>query len=213
MSNVLYSVFMPEVLPYVHDCPQFVAVNAIRNAAIEFCERSHYWQVDTLPINLLVGTGTYAVPLPTETALVEVNQAWIKGQLLIPQSAEVLTRIYRGVDWRTASGGPAYITALDSETVQVVPMPINAAVLNIRASIAPTRASTSIVSFIYERQLDVIAAGARARLYSMAGQPFFDPQSAELYRHKFLSGVNDARIKANRSISRSPVSVEFQRFV
>lgn len=214
MSTTLFTAFLTEVLPFVHDCPQFVAVNALRNASIEFCERSHYWQVDASPVDVLAGTATYTIPVPAGTAMVEINQAWLKGQLLIPQSAEVLTRIYRGVDWRTQTGPPAYITALNSNDVQLVLVPqISVAQgLTVRAVVAPTRASTGIDTFIYERQLEVIAYGARARLYGMSGQPYYDPQSSELYRHRFMAGVNDARIKANRSISRAPISVEFQPF-
>ena len=42
MTAVSYEVFLPEVMPYVHDVPEIVAVQAIRNACIEFCEETQY---------------------------------------------------------------------------------------------------------------------------------------------------------------------------
>jgi hypothetical protein len=215
-STTPFSSFLPEVLPFVHDVPQFVAENAVRNSAIEFCRRSYIWQVDISAIDVLANSRDYLIPTPVGTTMESVMEAWYNGILLIPRSAEELTRLYFGADWRSAKAiAPSFITSITPGRILLVPTPTTTLLrgLTIRAAIAPLRSATSIDSFIYETQLEVIAHGARARLYSMAGQPFFDVTAAEVYRRQFLAGVADARVRANKGISRAPVAIEFQRFV
>ena len=50
MSEISYEVFLPEVMPFVRDVPEIVAVQAIRNAVIEFCEETHYMQENLDPM-------------------------------------------------------------------------------------------------------------------------------------------------------------------
>ena len=57
MTAVSYEVFLPEVMPYVHDVPEIVAVQAIRNACIEFCEKTHYLQEKLYAISGIKGIG------------------------------------------------------------------------------------------------------------------------------------------------------------
>ena len=59
MTAVSYEVFLPEVMPYVHDVPEIVAVQAIRNACIEFCEETHYLQENLDPITGQENVGEY----------------------------------------------------------------------------------------------------------------------------------------------------------
>lgn len=214
MSTTAFSEFLPEVMLYVPDCPQIVIINAIRNAAIEFCERSHIWQEDLSGIDVVADQGTYTVTLPVGSTLVGISTVWFDGRLLIPCGADQLTRLYRLTDWRDLKGAPAYYTRLLSSEIRLVPAPPNSevGVLGIRAVLAPTRAAAGIETEIYDDYLEAIAAGARARLHGMVGQPFYDPNLAMMCRRDFLNGVGEAKIKANRGLTRAAGVVEFQNF-
>lgn len=213
-TKVPFTQFLPEVLPYIHDCPQLVAVNAIRNAAAEFCEKSHYWQLDIDPMGVEAGQGNYIVPCPEGTVFVDVKMGWMNGRQVTPKSVEELGRMFRTVDWRSMTGVPAYITRVTGTEVILVPRPHATQLdgLTMRIVVAPSRTSVSIEADIFERFLEPIAKGARARLHATPGQPYYDMQLSVLYQREFLVAIGEAKIKANKGISRASVSVEFPGF-
>lgn len=213
MSSKNFSDFLPEVLPYVHDCPALVAVNAIRNAAIEFCEKTHYWQVDASTMGLEDNKAQFVILLPPDTNIIDIKDCWYDGRRLIPKSTEELAAIYKGADWRDAEGDPFYYTFTMPGDMRLVPAPQNASSqLSMRVAISPTRAATAIDADIYENCLETIAKGARARLNSLPGQPFFNMDLATILRKEFVSGIGEAKIKVNKGLSRASVAVAFNRF-
>jgi hypothetical protein len=213
--NVPYDNFLPEVLPYVPDCPEFVAINAIRNACIEFCEKTHYVQVDLDPITGVANVPNYQIDTPTDTAFCDVIQAWYNNVLLIPKNVDELTRMYRSVDWRTLSGNPGFITRVIQPELLLVPFPILTApnALTIRAALAPTRASTTVQSRVWEHYVETIALGARARLYNTPGQPYYNPKAAAEMRMMFRVAMMDARRKTEKSITRADTRIQFTGWV
>lgn len=214
-STVSYEQFLPEVVQYVPDVPEFVAINAIRNACIEFCERSRYLQIDIPAFDLVAGQKTYPIVTPDGTKFVLPEVTYYKEVLLIPQSNDELARIYRMADWRGVQGAPAYITRLVAPEIQIVPWPTfsDPASLKLRISIAPTRDSTEVDSEIYEQFLEVIGYGARARLYNTPKQPYFDKNAGELFYQMFRHGINEARMRVTKGLTRDSVRAEFQRFL
>lgn len=214
MDMTDFTAFLPEVMPYVHDCPQLAAIQAIRNAAIEFCEKSHYWQVDLTNADIDAGTGEYLISVPAQTALVDLIGGWYNNHRLIPKNADVLSRLYAGTDWRMVTGDPIYVTKLDGSTLTLVPTPTRTEfdALGLRVALAPARNATAISSDLYQRFAEVIAKGARARLYATPGQPYYDMNMSMAYHREFLVGIGEAKIKANKGITGAAVSVEFYPF-
>lgn len=213
-TKVPFTDFLPEVLPYVHDCPQLVAINAIRNAAIEFCEKSHYWQLDIDPMNVEAGEGNFIVPCPEGTVFIDAKMGWMNGRQLHAKSVEELTRMYRSMDFREAIGSPAYITRVRGDEVILVPRPdrTQQAALTIRAVVAPARNATFIEKDVYEKFLEAIAKGARARLHSTPGQPYYDMTLSVMYQREFMVAIGEAKIKANKGLSRASVAIEYPGF-
>lgn len=212
--TTLFNAFLPEVLPYVPDCPAIIAINAIRSAAIEFCERSLAWQEDLEAEDSLADTGEYVLTVPEETSLAMIMAAWYDRRLMIPKSTEELARLYRTTDWRTIVGMPFYYMRSSSSTMRMIPAPSSSetGVIGVRAALAPTRDASGIDTEIYEDYLEAIAMGARARLHAMPGQPFYDMALAMVCRRAFMAGIGEAKIRANKGLSRASVRVEFQTF-
>lgn len=214
MSTVAYSKFLPEVMQYVPGVPEFVAENAIKQACIEFCERTRFWQENLDSQLTLKSTADYEIDAPTGVKFVDIVEAWYNDVLLIPKSTEELTRIYRYTDWRTVESDPQYITRINPTEVILVPMPVKTGgALKIRAALAPTRDSTMVYDQLYEQYLEYIAYGARARLYNSPKQPYFDKSSAAEFEGKFRAAIAEVRARVNKGLSRSAVQVEFARFV
>lgn len=207
--------FLREVTPYVPDVPDFVAVNAIRNAAIEFCEKTHYLQHDMDPFAGQIGVPNYPIDTPPDTTFVDVIQAWYNNVLLIPKSVDELARIYRSVDWRTLQGNPAYITRVIQPEIILVPFPVLTiqGAITMRAAIAPTRDSMTVDSRLYEHYLEVIGLGARARLYDTPNQPYYNANAARDYRQRFNIEVAKAKGKMQKSLGRATTRIEFQGWV
>lgn len=213
--TVSFDKFLPEVLQFVPDVPEHVARNAIKNAAIEFCTKTYYWQYNAPSISVVAGKGNYAVETPADTKMVGIIVAYYDTNLLIPQSPDTLASIYRLGNWQQIQGSPQYITQIQKPEVVLVPYPFQdkSNVLNIRVALAPTRDSEEIDVNIYENHLLTIANGAKAILYNTPGQPYFDKTSAKECMMYFRSGIADARIAVNKGLTRTSNRAEFQRFV
>jgi hypothetical protein len=214
MATTLFTAFLPEVAPFVMDCPQVIVINAIRNAAIEFCERTLIWQANIAAMDLAAGTAEYTVATPADTQLVEIMACYYNQVLLVPKDQDGLVRIFRLGDWRSVEGPPRYFTRPSSSVLQVVPTPVDAetGAVGVRAALAPTRTATGIDSEVYDDYLMAIAAGARAYLHSMTGQTFYDPNLSMQLRREFMAAIGHAKIKVNKGQTRSAPRIEFQHF-
>ena len=214
--TVPYENFLPEVMQFVPNVADIIAVNAIRNACIEFCEKTRYLQLDIPYISLVAGKASYPIVTPDGTKFVLPEVTYFNDVLLIPKSSDELASIYRMADWRKVQGNPAYVTRLIAPEILLTPYPVavtSTDFLRCRVSIAPTRDSTEIDSEIYEQFLEVISFGARARLYGTPQQSYYDKTAAEQYARMFKNGIGEARQRVVKGLSRDSVRAEFQRWV
>lgn len=214
-NTVPFEDFLPEVLQFVPDVADLVATNAIRNACIEFCEKTRYWQIEVDPIDVVANQSNYVIPTPADTKMVGIVYAYYQTNLLVPQPPDTLANIYRLGDWRELQGSPQYITQIIKPEVILVPQPSFAAAgaLKVRVSIAPTRGASEVSSQLYEEYLMVIANGAKAILYNTPGQPYFDKTAAKECQILFRTGIANARIAIDKGLTRTSNRAEFQRFV
>lgn len=215
MSAVSYEVFLPEVMPYVHDVPEVVAVQAIRNACIEFCTETHYLQENLDPITGQENVGDYDLDAnDSNYKVVEIMQAYYGDQLLIPKAQEELNQIYRTSNWEDLKGNPYYYYRPRISVIRLVTKPVSteANKLKVKAAIAPSRASTTVDQELFEVYLESIAHGARARLYNTPNQPYYDPKTAMEYTKRFNDEMAEVRTRVYKGLTRAATKIEFQRF-
>jgi hypothetical protein len=215
MTAVSYEVFLPEVMPYVHDVPEIVAVQAIRNACIEFCTETHYLQENLDPITGQENVGDYDLDAnDSNYKVVEIMQAYYGDQLLIPKAQEELNQIYRTSNWEDLKGNPYYYFRPRVSVIRLVTKPVitEGNKLKIKAAIAPSRASTTVDAELFEVFLEHIAHGARARLYNTPNQPYYDPKTAMEYTKRFNDEMAEVRTRVYKGLTRAAARVEFQRF-
>lgn len=210
MSTVLvpYEDFLVEVLPYVRDVPEFVAVNAIRNACIEFCENSLYWREVLPDIEIVSGQAEYDVDTQLGASIAMIVTARIGRHHLKPEATESLDEKL-GADWRTREGATNFITQDNASTVRLacVPGSTYEDPLTITAALRPDRGSAKVGRAVFERYAEVIGHGARARLHNTSGQPYSDPQEALKFRRWFETGYGEAKIAINRGLGRTNLVV------
>lgn len=213
--SVSYEDFLPRVLQYVPDASEMVAIDAIRQACIEFCEKTYFWQYQTPNIDVIDGQANYVIATPSDTKFVGPVQTYFNTNLLIPKSPDELADIYRMGNWQILEGSPQYVTRIIKPELVLVPIPYvsQPAVLYVRGALAPTQDSTEIDSEIYEQWAESIAWGARARLLAQPRQDYTDKAGAIEAMKMFRYEINRARIQVNKGLTRSSVRIEFQRFV
>lgn len=204
--TVRYEKFLPEVVPYVHDVAEVVAINAIRNACIEFCEKSLYWIYTPDPITAEIDVSEYDLEssLPADTIVSRVLDGWFDNLPMTATNEDELKRIFP-MDWRSMQGRPSFYTLQQPCTLIIVPRPTALAGDGIKLILAlrPTRDSLGVCDDIYERWLEVISFGARARLYDTPNQPYHDPNEAMKFRRMFVTGIAEAKADRNRGLGRN----------
>jgi hypothetical protein len=209
---VSYSQFLPEVLPYLPACSEPAAFSQIRNAAIEFADRTDILRYAPDPQVMEQDVGEYDIEVPANHDLARVLTVWAAGIELQAASEDSLAARF-GTDWRTATGGARYYVLTNSYALRLCPLPTETVQegLNMVLSLRPKRTSTVCDDILWERYGEPIAAGARFRLALMKGQPFYDPQAALLYRTQFMAGVGTARVERNRLRTRPLLSMRPSR--
>lgn len=214
-TTVPYSQFNPYVLQYVPGASDFMAEDAIKQACIEFCEKTFVWQYTIPAIDIVANKSNYVLATPAETKSVGPIQVYYDTNLLIPKGPDELADIYRMGDWQQVIGHPQYVTRMIKPEVILVPQPNedSPATLHIKTAIAPTRDSCEIDSEIFEQYAEAIAWGARARLLAQPRQDYSDKAGAIEALKMFRYEINRCRMQVTKGLTRGSPRTEFQRWV
>lgn len=212
-----YDVLFPEVLPEVPGCPPELAIQAIRNTVIEFCQKSLIHQVTLDPLTLIAGNTDYDLDPPSSgTQVAKVMKVWYQGTELQPVAPDDVANpeLYqRTIGGYTATKSPPKVyTQKDFGTISFLPIPDqryqNA--ITIRVALAPTRDSTSFEDFLFNTWGEFLACGAKARLMMNPGKPYTNAESAGLNQMRYMTALNDARQRATRGNVRSDLMVRMR---
>lgn len=213
----LYEDFFPNVLYDVPGAPEPVVVNAIRNACIEFCEKSLVLVRDHDPITLIANKVDYDLEPPGGYVVVKVQKAWLEHSPLDPMAPDVVkdAAVYNRLfsSYIAASSTPRAYLQKEERTISVWPMPEKKYQngLTLRVALKPTRASTEVEDVILEDYAEIIAAGALARLMASPGKAYTNTEFAGVNQAKFISGINVARGRAMHGHVRSNLSVKMRK--
>lgn len=213
---VAYELFYPEVMPYFPGMPELMIQNAVRNACIEFAERSEWLFYTPQPQVLLANNSVFdlTLDLPADTIVVKVQSAWANQLPLTPKAEEDLVHIF-GLDWRQQIGTPSYFTQYEPEAMIVVPIPTVTVVAGLSCTliIRPSVQSTTVDASLLNRWHEAIAAGARSRLHATPGQAYENPKMAAAYAAMFESGVMRAQMQRRMGLTRAVLRVRPPRLV
>lgn len=191
------------VLPEIPGALREFALQHIRDAAIEFCERTCIWVVDHAPIAAVATQGAYPWVPAAGQKVVKAMRAWYDKKPLEPKNEAELAGLYSF--WPDQEGMPAYFLSEKSDAFIVVPKPAAALVDGLRAKVAvkPARDATEIESWIYEDYRDVIASGAIARMRSIPGRPYSSEKEAARNYMIYEDGVGVAKERVLKSFGRA----------
>jgi hypothetical protein len=201
MASVAFTAFLTDILPAVPACPDLVAVNAARDAAITLCVRSGAWQDITDPAETTALSFPFDLDAPSGARVCKILAAIYDGAPLLPTSQDYLDATQ--LDWRNRQGQPRLYYQPDAYTVSVFPQPSDTKTFQLRLAFAPLRSATVTDSLLYDVYYEGIVAGAIAKLMNTPGQAYTNPQMAASYAVQFERGVVQAELDASRSFTRT----------
>lgn len=211
-----YDDFLPYVLSDVPGCAEIVAIQAVRNTVIDFCEKSCVVQVDLDPVTLLAGEATYDLEPPQNRRVTKVMKLFYRNRELPPMALDAIpSATFFNPEALDADGRsePQAWSQKDTDTFTVLPIPKSREIdaITIRAALKPTRNSTACDDVLFEDYAEYIGAGAKARLMIVPNKAYTNPKLVATQNEFYMQGVNVARQRATRGHTRASLRVKMVR--
>lgn len=206
---VLWSAWLPDILPHVAECPVMVAEHELRRAAQEFFERSRAWLVRLAPIPIVAGTDYVTVPVadPAEQSLVRVETGLYDDKRMDIFTVDGMDDVSVG-DWHARVGTPDALVQYQPGIVRLCPLPFADATtgLALRVALRPSDAATGIPDELYVKYRKAIAAGAKASLFGYPNKPWSSEPKADKFATMFDELVDKSLYGAARGFGRGRVA-------
>lgn len=203
--------FFPMILSNATGCPEPLAEQELRLAAVEFCERTRCWrqiirrQLTRADLNMVA---------PVYATIHEIETASWNG---IPLDPVQFSMVQNDLEGDTDTGIPAYITQDNPGSVTLFPFSPGLLVLSVflKPKVADDTASLSaytegaddinvLPEFLLVQHGESLAAGALARILSKPNQPFTDPNRAMEARGTFERAINSHFARNIKGQHRAP---------
>lgn len=206
-----WSQFYPDVLPELPGAPLPLVDHWLRNAAIEFCERSKALVQTLTAIDAVASQMAYVLPMPADGGiapvtlyeLVQIVSVRFNGAKLTPKAPLFLETKYD--DWEAEVGEPEHYTQADTGSVLLVPAPADAVVgaIEVRAALKPAADATGVADWLYSQYRLALCAGAKAKLMAMEDKPWSRPDRVALNLAAFEEAISNATSAASDGHVRS----------
>ncbi len=188
-----WSAFYPDVLVYVPGCPDPLLDQALRDAAIEFFQRTRTWVQWLDPVVATAALRQYELDLPTGAEVVRIEQATRNGRPLEVQGFRSLP-----ADPTLATGDDMALVSADRVEIVLTQAAASRDRIQVFASLMPTRTAASLPDQLVAEYRHAIAEGAKHRLLRIPG-PLSKPQAAKEAKDLFEAAVASTSVAAWRS--------------
>lgn len=188
---------------------------ALRNAAIDFCNATESWLVDSDPMDVVANQDTYDLVPPggvEQAEVILVKRAWINGWRMAPIAEDVLGQSY--IDWAVVKWDiPLHYTQYAPTKFTLIPKPALdwPGILKLRLVLRPSQDASGAPDFLANRYRQEIAWGARAELLEMVGKPWSSPAAAGQARLRYEAAKRAAAVSVQRSFGRARTYVRIPR--
>jgi len=192
-------------LQFAPDCPRFIIVKALREAAIELCEVSDIWQAELEDLPLTIGVTDYDLSPPTGAQINHVlgvfrTEGNSRQPLRKVDQIAVLSSI--------ATGRPSVFSQNDSDTLTLSPIPDATETLSVLYSLKPSNTATSIPDAVAKENTDALMYGATYRLLSMPQTSWNNPPMAAEHYRRWRSALGRVVRKVKYGYMGAPMTVQ-----
>lgn len=193
-----------QVQPYVPGCPEVVIREHIRDAAIDFCERSEVWRYTFGPEQTAANERDYTVPTVGASDVENVVALYVEGTAI-----RRVSDLYTSLPPSFPASQPLHYSQLSTQLVRFYPTPDKAYSFSGTVVLKPSLTSSGMETFLYRAHGRSIACGAVASLTAIPDKEWSNFDLATYYDAKFLRQADDAK---GRDTRRSGLHVKPMKF-
>lgn len=205
-----YEDLLVYVLPEVPSCPNFTAVQALRDSAIEFCVKTDAYHAELEPVDVQAAVWEYDLPAPSGTEINHVLRLLRK----IGTVYEALTPIApQDYYLKQGEGQPKYFTQTASNLLLLAPTPQEVETLYAQFTLKPSQASIQIPDAVAKENTETLVHGALYRLLMMQDKPWTNVGSAGNNKKMYDQQLALAMRRIRQGYSGGVMSVAPRRFV
>lgn len=183
--------FLPGIRPYAPGVADPTAYFGIRQAAIEFCEKTRLWRFDDT--FTIAADDCEQLLAPSGAVIHEVEALSFNGYPLKPKTPDWLDEHRNG--WREGllSGAPEYFTQTAMNTVTLVPRASGTVSLSLW--LKPAQDCDELPDFMVEQFRELIAHGALGRILLIPNQSFSNVEMGAAFGAAFQSKLDSLSTK------------------
>lgn len=202
--------FLPNIRMYAPGVADPTAYFAIRQAAIEFCERTRMWRYeDEFEI---VADDFEGLLSPPSSVVHEIEAVWFDGQKLTPKTTNQLDEMVPA--WRNGdtkpTGTPSYYTQTEPNTIVLAPFGTGTVKLSL--FLKPAQDADEVPDFLADQHRETIAWGALARILLIPNQSFTNAEMGAVFGQSFQSKIDGKSTKGSTGQQRAPVRTKASFF-
>lgn len=201
--------FLPSIRPYAPGVSDLIAYFGIRQAAIEFCERTKSWRFeDEFDVS---SDECEALMSPPGSVIHLIEGVWFEGNKLEPVTPEHLDNVCPG--WRAGadvSGVPQYVTQTAQNTITLVPR--TAGRVKLSLFLKPSDDAEDLPSFLAAQHRMTIAHGALAHILLIPNQSFTNAELAGAFGQSFQGKLDGKALLGSVGQQRARPRVKAQFF-
>lgn len=202
---------VPLIRPEMRDCMDVVIEDAIRRAAIAFCEDSHALEVDAYPIQTADGIAEYDLDMPPDQVVIRVSRVEGPHGRLDPLTQREMDMT--GHTWMTVKGGsPHKWIMVGPRRIRFYPVPGVVENYSVKIIVKPTLTATTIEQQIIDDYADGITAKAKALLGAMPHKAWTNLQMVPYWESQYRDCVSRARMRVATGYSHADMRVVPVRF-
>ena len=196
-------VFLPNIRLYAPGVADPTAYFAIRQAAIEFCERTRVWRFeDEFNVTEDDAEGLFA---PGGSVILDIDGVWFDGKKLKPKTPKQLDDTMPA--WRSGAekptGDPSYVTQTAPNTITLVPF--RAGSVKLSLFLKPAQDAEELPDFLADQYRETIAWGALARILLIPNQSFTNPEMGAAFGQVFQQKMDGKSTIGITGQQRAPV--------
>ena len=202
MSTRTFADMVPRLASSVPGCPNLVIEYAIRDAAIEVCERTGAWRYKQADVTLTAGTFEYAfVPPDSNSEVHSVLTSTINDSPIKFITIEQAHRLY--ADYPSSDSDdratPRYLVYVSADKFQTVPVPNSSPTYKVKMHVAlkPVRTATAMDKGVMDDLEDVIMHSALQHLLVLPERTWSDRELASYHAKQSAFKSAERRARAN----------------
>jgi len=200
MADISFDTLAEELRLDIPGMVDALAVREVRNAAIDFCNRTRCWKFEQDTITTSTET-EYDMEPPSGSVVSEVIRVKYAANVLEGKPYEVL------LDYATNS--TMYYGVLNPRVLKLAGTPVADKTLDVMVALKPSISSRRIEDYIYEEYSEVFRHGALARLFAMAGKPWTNTTLSGYHSSEYESAVTTATTKCETGGVRTAHTVKY----